>query len=76
MDELAKRDQHDLSSSNAIALTIQALINTYQQLRDSDLLLKLSKALPNAQDEDPLDQVQVSVAVHARNVPWKSVDSI
>jgi hypothetical protein len=76
MDELAKRDQQDLSSSDAIALTIGALMKTYQQLRDSDLLLNLSKALPNAQDEDPLDQVQAAVTVHARNVPWKNVDSI
>ena len=56
--------------------TIRALGKTYKQLRDSDFLLKLSKALPNAQDEDPPDQVQAAVAVHARGVSWKSVDSI
>lgn len=56
MDESADRDQHELHSSEAIALTHQALRNTRKNLRASDELLSRSRALrsfdePSQDDE-------------------------
>jgi hypothetical protein len=60
MDESANRDQHDLHSSEAIALTHEALRNTRKKLRDSDHLLNrsriLSKHADEAQDERARDE--------------------
>ena len=49
MDESSKGDPQNVSSSDAIALTREALRNT----RESDRLLKRAKSLSNHVDEGP-----------------------
>ena len=56
MDESANRDQQDLSSSEAIALTRQALRNTRKNLRTSDELLSRSRALPSVDEPSQDDE--------------------
>ena len=51
MDKSAKDDPQTVSLSDAIALTREALRNTRKNLRDSDLLLKRAKTLPNHANE-------------------------
>jgi hypothetical protein len=51
MDESADRDQHDLHSSEAIALTRKALKDTCRHIRDSDQLLNISRRLSEHADE-------------------------
>lgn len=51
MDESASRSQQDVSASDAIALTRQALRDTCEHLRMSDELLSRSRALRSSFDE-------------------------
>ena len=53
MDESSKGDPQNVSSSDAIALTREALRNTRKNLRESDRLLKRAKSLSNHVDEGP-----------------------
>ena len=53
MDESSKDDPQNVSCSDAIALTREALRNTRKSLRDSDLLLKRAKRLSDHADEGP-----------------------
>jgi len=53
MDESSKDDPQNVSSSDAIALTREALMNTRKNLRDSDLLLKRARSLSDHTDEGP-----------------------
>ena len=53
MDESSKDDPQNVSSSDAIALTREALRNTRRNLRESDRLLERAKGLSNHANEEP-----------------------